>query len=235
MRGVREKDRTLSCSPVRYASQASDNDRLNASDRHGFPVCVRDCRLIFLREKVIFSRLIGILIGFAGILTIILLPVIESNVAIKGNLLGNLLILAGVLCFSVYKVLSKKMQKHYSPLSLTTFFIALTLIIALPFGTWELLTKTITPELFSMPVMGALFYVSFFGMAAAYLLIQYSIKHSSPVISSVESYLSPIFGIGWAMIFLREKPSPGFLFGGILALIGVYLVTQNRTSIKFIT
>jgi drug/metabolite transporter (DMT)-like permease len=70
-------------------------------------------------------------------------------------------------------------------------------------------------------------YVGIIGSALWYLLYQYIIHHSSPLIASMILYLQPAATFVWAAFLLGEQLTPGFLIGAALAFIGVFFTMQT--------
>lgn len=187
----------------------------------------------FLIKEYFTSRKIkGIFLGFLGTMLIVLLPLIGQPSPLKGNFLGNLLILAGATLYSFYPVFSKKLQARYSPTYLTFVFLAVTTIVHLFLFPIELVTHPHWFQAVSLNSWLALLYVAVFGTIVFYLLTQYAIKHGSAVIGATILYLQPIATFGWAAVLLGEKLTSGLVIGGLMVLTGAYLVTQahNRSA-----
>lgn len=178
-------------------------------------------------DKLTNRSIVGIIIGFIGIAIVILLPVIEKGGQFSGNLVGNLLIGVGVVCYSAYLVLSKKAQEKHSPFVINNAFIFITTIIVLPLSLFEQIFypewwKTVTPS-----GLSSLAYVVVFGTIALWLSMQYAVKHGGSVFASMQGYLIPIFAFILSFILLGERLTPGLVFGGLLALVGVFLVSSR--------
>lgn len=195
------------------------------------PIMTAVISYFLIKEHFTFKKLGGILLGFSGMMLIVLLPIIGQPSPLKGNLLGNLLILAGATLFSFYPVFSKKLQTRYSPTYLTVVFLAVTALIHALLFPIELATQPQSIQAVSLNAWLALIYVAAFGTTVLYLLTQYAIKHGSATIGATILYLQPIATFGWAAILLEEKLTPSLAIGGLMVLTGAYLVTQahNRS------
>lgn len=199
----------------------------------GVPLAAGVFSYFLLKEALSFRKIFGILIGFFGVLGIILLPIFKTDTPWNGDLWGNLITLVGVCSFALYSVLSKQFQKEYSPLELTAYFVFTTIpvqLLLIPFDVahnqnwWS----TISPE-----TIGAIAYVGIMGTGFYYVLYQYMIKTSTPLMASMLFYLQPIFAFLWAALLLGEKITPEFLIGALLAFLGVALVTNfGRPEVK---
>ena len=192
----------------------------------GVPLIAGIFSYFLLRERIYQRKLFGLAIGFVGVLVIVLLPILERHTAFSGDMLGNALIFAGVSSFAFYSVLSKQFQKTYSPLELTAFFVLATTAVQLllepldvvhHYGWWnDISVKTIL----------GVFYVGVLGTGFYYLIYQYAIARTTPVVASMTLYLQPVFAFLWAAVLLGEKITAGFVIGAALTFIGVMLVTN---------
>lgn len=178
-----------------------------------------------LKERLNNRKIFGMFLGFSGVLLIIFLPVLGKGSPFSGNLLGNFLVMIAVASFSFYTVLSKKFQKDYSPLALTSMFILITILTQAIISPIELRAHPLWWQHISMMAIIGLLYVGIIGTAFYYLLYQYAIKRATPVVASMVLYLQPIFSFVWAFFLLGEKLTASLIFGVILTFIGVAFVT----------
>lgn len=171
------------------------------------------------------EKILGIIIGFIGTFVILLLPVIEGNRTLSGDIFGNMLIAGGVILYSFYLSFSKKAQAKYSPLFITSSFILSTVFVLFPFFIWETLNSAWFQNISTSGVLSIL-YAGLLGTLVPYYLTQYTVKHGGAVFASLSFYLIPIFAFLMAFILLGESLTAGILIGGVLALLGVYLATR---------
>lgn len=199
----------------------------------GVPLIAGVFSFLLLKEKIYPRKLSGMLIGFIGVLLIVLLPVFGQHKSLNGDLLGNLIILIGVCSFSLYSVLSKQFQKEYSPLELTIFFVLTTTAVQLLLAPLDFKQNQIWWSGISAGAVFGVIYVGVLGTGIYYLIYQHAIKNTTPIIASMTLYLQPIFAFLWASVLLGEKITPEFILGAILAFIGVALVTNfGRPEIR---
>lgn len=199
----------------------------------GVPLIAGIFSFLLLKEKIYPKKLSGILVGFIGVLIIVLLPVLGQHTVFNGDLLGNLIILVAVCLFSLYSVLSKQFQKEYTPLELTIFFVLTTILIQILLMPLDLLKNPNWWTGISLNAIFGVVYVGILGTGIYYLTYQYTIKNSTPIIASMILYLQPIFTFLWASVLLKEKITQEFILGAILAFIGVALVTNfGKIEIK---
>ena len=194
----------------------------------GVPIVVLTLSYFFLMEKLTLKKVIGVLIGFIGVVIMILLPMIGSESIHKGDIFGNITIFLGVVLYSIYTALSKRMQKKYSPIELTSYFFLTTAIVQLFFLPFELLKYGAWWNNLNPFIYIAFAYIILLSTVFYYFLYQYAIKKASPIVTSMIFYLQPAVAYAWSYVLLSERLTPEFIIGTGLTLFGVYLTTTNK-------
>lgn len=192
------------------------------------PIIAALLSAIILKEKLTPRKIGGVLLGFAGVMVIVLLPALERSASFAGSLPGNLIILTAVLSFSLYTVLSKRYQKSFSSIYMITVFTVLTVCIQFFATLTELAAYPGWWETVSLPALGSLLYVGIFGTAIYYVMYQYAIKKGNPVLASMTLYLQPVATYLWAFFLLGERLTIGFISGAVLSFVGAWLVTRSK-------
>lgn len=194
----------------------------------GVPIAVAILSFFLLREKISVRKSVGIIIGLAGVLLIIFLPAIAKGQSLNGDLLGNIIILAALISFSFYTVYSKKLQQEFTPVQVTFFFAATTVVTQFFLSFSEITSGNNWWQHVSMPAILSLLYVGVIGTVGYYVLYQYAIKHGTPLIASMAMYLQPVTTFAWAAVLLGERLTGGFIIGAVLALLGVWITTNAK-------
>ncbi len=193
----------------------------------GVPFLTSIFLYIFFKEKIGTAKSTGVLIGFIGVTSIILLPAIEGK-QFSGNLLGNALIGIGVISYSLFMVYSRNALKKYSPFVITATITFITAIIAFPLFIYENINTSYWWNDLAPASISALLYIAIVSTILTYLLNQYAIKHGGSVFASTSLYLVPLFNYLTAYILLGEKLTEGLIIGGILILVGIYLAGVKK-------
>jgi drug/metabolite transporter (DMT)-like permease len=201
---------------------ALDGSLINATS----PVLVALAGVIILKEKITSRELTGLVIAFSGTLVIVLQPLWEGHRLFSGPSAGNLLVLAGTLSWVAYVILTKQELNHkFSPLLLTTnmFFVGL---ISMSLITLFLHSPiTIQYLLFTAPLSShlAVIYMAFLSGALAYWLYQNALKTIEVSEANIFLYLSPLFTIPLAHLWLGEPITAFFLAGSLMVASGVII------------
>lgn len=179
-----------------------------------------------LNEKFTFKKILGIIIGFLGIMLVISLSNREKS--LESSLFGVVLLLIASVCYTSYTVLTKKFLKKYSAKQLIT---TLSLMASILFFFLSFLDLAANPKLLDKitpRVVMEIFYVGILGTLGFYVLIQRLTLSASPLISSMVSFTAPVISAIWAYFVFGERLTLEVLFGGTLAFFGAWLTTRNE-------
>ena len=135
---------------------------------------------------------------------------------------GDLLIVAGALCFALYTVLLRRAKFALERLPLLVVLLAAAAITALPFYTWEMLHDERT-ALKPAGLLG-LAYVAVPGGALMYYLFNWSVEKLGASKAGMLLYSQTVFIAVLAYIFLGERLHLYHVIGAGFILAGVLLV-----------
>jgi len=174
-------------------------------------------------ERVTPVRLMGALLSFVGIYIIA-----GHRAAISGSTaLGDAMVFAGMLCWSLYSVLAQPLLKRHSPLVVTGWSIAigaaLYTLIAIPgFRTtpWREISTL------SWVLMAA---SSLLALAFSYMVWYTAVQRIGSSRTAIYSNLTPIAAMIVAALWLREPIGVRQVLGAVTILGGVF-VTRLAAS-----
>jgi drug/metabolite transporter (DMT)-like permease len=188
------------------------------------PLFVFGFSVLILKEKIIPTRVLGLVIGLVGAAAIIYQPDQE----LTSNPVGDLMIAGNALVYSLYLVLVKPLMSHYRILTVTKWVFLFGTIFSLPFCLQEM--NMALPETFSSQVWWSIAYVILGVTVIVYFLNIYAMKRSSPTLVGAYAYLQPVIAILVATFFFGEQLDITHLIGGLLIFSGIYLVSKYRPS-----
>jgi len=187
------------------------------------PVFMTMLGIIFFKEKITFTQLIGIFISFTGLILLISKGDISSIDFISNR--GDFLILASSFTWSIYSFVNKKISVHYSPLMTILYLFLMMSIILLPF---TINSKNID-SLFHLSISGwyALIFLGIFCSGLAYVLWAQAMSEMESSKVGAFLYIEPFVTVFTAWIFLKEEITFLTMFSGIIIIIGVILVNRK--------
>ena len=156
------------------------------------------------------------------------LPIFNRESIFSGDLKGNLLISFAVVAWSLYVVMSKSLQKKFSPVVITSIFIFLSTIVFFFLGLTEISNHNGWWNNMKTTSFFAVAYIALIGTVGGYLLNQYAIKLGGPVLASLSFYFAPIFGYFFSFLLLSERLTAGLITGTVLIFISVALTTYSK-------
>jgi drug/metabolite transporter (DMT)-like permease len=154
---------------------------------------------------------IGIVLAASGALTLV-------AAVPAGNRLGNALILANVVIYSVYLVLTRGIVQRYHPLTVITWIFVFGALALVPVGVTQLWAQA--PALSSSAWL-AIAWIIALPTVAAYYLNVWALQHVESSTVSTFVYLQPVMTAIMAISILGERPSPRIIPSALLIAAGV--------------
>jgi drug/metabolite transporter (DMT)-like permease len=177
--------------------------------------------LLYLKEKFIFRRAVGVVLGLIGVTIIMTSGAIELG---SEYLLGDVIILIAVLAWSAYTILGRPLVLKYGAFRVTAYALASGSAMYFPFGLYRAVIFD-----YNAATLGAwltVIYVALGVSVAAYVLWYWLLKYMEATKIAVFHNLQPVVASGVAFIFLGEPIGWPFIIGGIVVLTGV-LITER--------
>ncbi len=175
-------------------------------------------------EKVGRRIWYGVVISFIGIFLIVQ-GTGRTLTITDQSLIGDLLTLAGTICWATYTVLSKPLLQRYTPLKLTTITMAM--------GTLPLVLVSI-PSLNeqnwgSVSLQGwlCLAYSFCLAIAIGYVIWYTGVSRIGSARTALYENLITVIAVAVAWIFLSEKMTLLQILGAVLVLVSLYLARRN--------
>lgn len=184
----------------------------------------------FLKEKIYWINLMGVVAGLLGGLTLIGLPLIFIGGFPYENLIGNMMILISGMFFVAGSIISRGLLKLYKPMVVTAgvFFVgAVSFFIpaVIDYINDPLWVQNITV----LGILGMI-YITIMSTICAYLLITWGLLRVGVIKTNLFHYIEPAIAATIAVPLLGERISYSFIIGTCLVVLGVYWGTLGKSE-----
>ena len=184
--------------------------------------------VIIFGEELLKKQVIGVIIGFLGIVVLINNELLSSSF----NLLYVMFIVLAAFCYAVNANLLKYKLPNIPALGIvfmSFLFMFIPAFIVLFFSEFPFSDFTSDPLILESIVYIVI--LALFGTAIAKVMYIKLLAISTPVFSVSTTYLMPVVAIFWGLLDGEEFKLTQFI-GTSIILIGVYLVTKKKAPIK---
>ncbi len=188
------------------------------------PILVFVFSAILIKEKLLLSRIIGVVLGFIGALVLILFGN-EIRQDAPNIPLGNILFFFNAAGFGMYLVLVKSLSTKYTTVHLLKWLFLFGFMMSLPVTYKEF--NAVSWSALPFDALWRFGYVILGTTFLTYLLNVYALKQLKASTIGVFTYLQPLVGIGYAILVGADAFTPSKLLAAIVVLAGVYLVTKR--------
>ena len=181
--------------------------------------------LVFHDEAATRAKTIGTLIGFAGMLVIVLLGAADAGQT-ANDPLGVLAQAGTSVCYALAPILVRKLLKQ-QPVVVQSA--ALTGLAGATMWVAAVLTETVA--LPSLPITWvSILWLGCLASATANLLYFSLLKLWGSTRTSLVSYVIPIVGVLMGVLLLGERVGTAFVAGALLILVGVWIANRAMPS-----
>ena len=173
-------------------------------------------------EKINFTKVLGVLIGFSGIVFLF-----SDNILInESNFMSALLILIGSTFYVIGGLLTIKISNKKNE-NVTASILIWATIFLIPITAYTEQPWNLTPSTESTI---SVIYLGVVATGLAWLLRFKILVNNGLVFQAQVAYLIPIFGIILGYIFLNELITPKVLIAVLAVIIGIYFVKKSNSS-----
>ncbi len=174
---------------------------------------------VWLRDKPTPLRILGLVIGFAGVAALAWdKATFKAGAASPG--MAVLACLAATLCYGVAASFTKKYLTGVPPLaSATGSQIGASLLLLLPAA------SHMPAQIPSVTAWVAMVLLAFFCTAVAYVLYFRIIERAGPARAVAVTFLIPVFGVAYGGLFLNEVTTTTMVIFGAVIVLGTALST----------
>ncbi|MCG2612271.1 DMT family transporter [Flavobacterium sp. SM15] len=191
------------------------------------PMIVLVLSAIIMKERMENRKVLGILLGLAGTVTLILYG--KSMVNAPNATLGNFLVFVNAVSYGFYLILVKKLMDKYNAFSFVKWIYLFGFLMVLPFGWNEF--QAVDWNLVPMHIYWKIGFVVVVSTFLTYLLNLLSMRELKPTTVAVFIYLQPLFASIFAIGLGKDELSWVKIGSTALIFTGVYLVIKKKPEI----
>lgn len=176
---------------------------------------------MLLKERITPRRLLALFLATLGVVAVIDPRSAQLNPEL---FLGNLFLIGAAITWALYSVLVRKVTQEMDVLFFSLIAFLGGLPVTVTASAWEL--STVPVGAITISIVGGVLFLGIISTALAMVLWNTAFAFVDASLASLTFFAQPVVGslLGW--LFLHEKITPLFLFGG--ALIGVGLIISSR-------
>ena len=184
--------------------------------------------VIIFGEELLKKQVLGVIIGFLGIIVLIQNELLSSSF----NILYVMFVVLAAFCYAVNANLLKYKLPNIPALGIvfmSFLFMFIPAFIVLFFSDFPFSDFTSDPLILESIVYIVI--LALFGTAIAKVMYIKLLAISTPVFSVSTTYLMPVVAIFWGLLDGEEFKLTQFI-GTSIILLGVYLVTKKKAPTK---
>jgi drug/metabolite transporter (DMT)-like permease len=182
------------------------------------PLFVAIVATMIARRPPPAHQLVGLLVGFAGVV-VIALPSLDKG---SSSGIGVGMIFAALACYGVSLNIARPLLLKYGGLPVICRAQAIALVLTTPFGIAALPASS-----FSWHSALAVVALGVLGTGAAYVLAATNVGRLGSTRASVTTYLIPAVALGLGVVLRDEEVAVLAIVGSLVALLGAYLTNRS--------
>ena len=168
-------------------------------------------------------QMIGLVVGFAGILAIALPSAGEGSTAT----VGVVLVVLATVCYAFATNIVVPLQQRYGSIAVMARVQWVAAALVTPYGIYGL-----TQSAFAWSSLLAMVAVGVLGTGLAMVLMGSLVGSVGPTRATFITYLIPIVALVLGMVFRDEVVSPIAILGVVLVIAGAILASRSELSLK---
>ena len=177
------------------------------------------CGAIWLGESLTPGKALGLALGVAGVALMVSLGPIEAT---SDVILSAGLCFGAAACYALSGTYMKTSTPGVPPFSLSAGSLLTSSFMLIPF-----LPGIPPAEAFTLKISIAVLGISLLCSAAAFLIYFRLMADVGPTKALTVTFLIPLFGVLWGIIFLGEELHMVMVVGGAFVLAGTALVVRT--------
>ncbi len=176
---------------------------------------------VLLRQLPGRLQILGLIVGFAGIIAIAL-PSAEAG---DTAALGVALVLVACIGYGFATNIVTPLQQSYGSIPVMARMLWLAAILLTPYGVYGL-----TRSSFAWQSLAAMLALGLVGTGLAYIIMGGLAGSVGPTRASFITYLIPVVALVLGVVFRDEIVSPVAIVGSLLVILGAILASRRETT-----
>ncbi|MGD9899188.1 MAG: DMT family transporter [Calditrichaceae bacterium] len=177
-------------------------------------------------EEITFKKMLGILIGFAGIVVIFSDQLHISHPYAVYGMIG---VLISPAFSAAGTILGKKARATYHPVTMNTLPLLYT---GITFFILHNLFESAGKSDFTIPAVLSILYLGIMGTAVAFVLYFWLLKTTSAVLMSLITFITPPLALLWGWMVMGETITLKLVFGMLIIFSGIAVVRKSHSAPK---
>ena len=199
-------------------AQQSVNSAITGLLNGATPVLVALVSALFVRVRPRGRQLVGLAVGFAGIVLVSLGSAGEGASQAR----GVVLVLAATVCYGVAINLAPPLQARYGAVVLMSDVLAIATVMVLPPALIDLGANRLqTSSAVALVALGAV------GTGLAYWIMSSLVGRIGSIRASFITYLIPVVSLGLGVWLRGDAVAPAALVGAPITIVGAFLASQR--------
>ncbi len=188
------------------------------------PILTATLAALVLKERIGRWTVAGLLTAVVGLL-LVLTP---GETQASSRLLGDILFVAGALCWAIYSVIGKTATARFHPVNATLYGTVTGTVLLIPVA----IVERGWTALAAAPLVSwiGLLYLAVLGTVLAFVFFYEGVRRIGAARAAAFAFLVPVFGVVSSVLLLGEQIAGATIVGGLLVLVGLYLVQREPAA-----
>lgn len=204
------------------------------------PILTLTFSILLGRETYHIQKILGILIGFAGVSILFFFSKNPNTPLPSTYLTGDFIVLLNAIAFSWFLIGSQKILQKYSSFSFMAYcYIVSAILFSVLFVGENLITKQQTGFAFLQQLDSSAWllvaYVVAFASIGSYTLNNYALRRVTPSIVAIYIFIQPLISAITGFYLLGEPFNVQMGLATIITFVGVMMATTATNKGRYLT
>jgi drug/metabolite transporter (DMT)-like permease len=189
----------------------------------GTPIFAAIFAMVLLRQQTRGAQLLGIVVGFLGVV-LVSLPSIGDG---SSEAFGVALVVLATVCYGFSVTIAAPLQQRYGSVNLMAKMLALATVWTTPFGLWQL-----DDAEWELAPVAAVAVLGVVGTGIAFALMGTLVGRVGSTRASFITYLIPVVALVLGVVFRDDEVVTLELVGVVVVISGAFLASRRTTTAR---